>query len=551
MTAMTIEKCGKVRVIVKERTVIEACKGENLGRILAKHGIMPLPCGGRGLCGLCQVRVSGGASPPTGNEALRGFTGEVRLACQVRVTGDVEVEPLLRTTQRLRVPAYSLEVPIASRNPLARLVEGSPVEVLKPVIAGGEYSPRLILVAGEYMAATRGSPGKTLLVDIGTTKIAYQVLGRNGSVEVEGVIANPLNVYGADVVSRMAVLSEDPQLYAQAVRALREALANIAEKHDPGLILVAGNSVNTHILAGLPLSTLAVKPFQPLARGPFILYVKGYPIVTAPLIAGFVGGDAYSVLVASLALNPPRPYLIIDIGTNTETLLVTRDKVYATSTPAGPAFEGHLASSSTIYHGGIYSVSIKGLDDSGKPVFIYESIGEPRGFLGTGVISIMAELLRKSLVDETGRIVRGYTRLHGVKAFMVDDRRGIVFTQKDIREFQKAYSAVKTSWRIVLREAGLSPSELRVVFIAGTFGSSIDRRDLIDLGLVPVCSEEKIVYGGNMVLSGLRVMALDSRYYTAYKSLVKQVVHINLAEHPDYTSEWVENLKLLSSCGTE
>jgi uncharacterized 2Fe-2S/4Fe-4S cluster protein (DUF4445 family) len=548
---MATEGCNKVRVTVKGYTIIEACKGENLGRILAKHGVMPLPCGGRGLCGLCKVRVSGGASPPTGNEALRGFTGEVRLACQVRVTGDVEVEPLLRATQRLRVPTTSLEVTVTSNNPLVRPVEGSPVEVLKPVITGGEYSPRLLLVAGEYMTTTRGSPEKTLLVDIGTTKIAYQVLDREGAVVVEGVIANPLNVYGADVVSRMTVFNEDPKLYVKAVKTLREALADIAEKHDTRLILAAGNSVNTHILAGLPLDTLAVKPFQPLARGPFILYARGYPIVTAPLIAGFVGGDAYSVLVASLALDPPRPYLIIDIGTNTETLLVTRDRIYVTSTPAGPAFEGHLASSSTIYHGGIYRVNIEGLDGSGRPVFTYDSIGEPRGFLGTGVISIMAELLRKGLIDETGRIVRGYTRLHGVKAFVVDERRGIVFTQKDIREFQKAYSAVRTSWHIVLREAGLSPSELRVVFIAGTFGSSIDRQDLIDLGLVPVCSEEKIVYGGNMVLSGLRVMALDSRYYTMYKSLVKQVVHINLAEHPDYTSEWVENLKLLSPCSRE
>ncbi len=545
---MGTKECSRVKVIVKERTVIEACRGENLGRILAKHGVMPLPCGGRGLCGLCQVRVSGGVSPPTGNEVLRGFTGRERLACQVRVVGDVEVEPLLRVTKRLRVPAYSLEVPVTSVNPLARPVEGPLVEASKPVIIGGEYSPRLILVADEYMAATRGSPEKILLVDIGTTKIAYQVLGMDGGVEDEGVTANPLNIYGADIVSRMTVFNEDPQLYRKAVKTLRDELASIAEKYNPGLILAAGNSVNTHILAGLPLNTLAVKPFQPLARGPFILYAKGHPIVTAPLIAGFVGGDAYSVLVASLALNPPRPYLIIDIGTNTETLLVTRDKIYATSTPAGPAFEGHLASSSTIYHGGIYRVGIEGLGDSGRPVFMYESIGEPRGFLGTGVISIMAELLRKRLIDETGRIIRGYTRLHGVKAFVVDDKRDIVFTQKDIREFQKAYSAVKTSWRIVLREAGLSPNELRVVFIAGTFGSAIDRRDLIDLGLVPVCSEERIVYGGNMVLSGLRVMALDSKYYTMYESLARQIVHINLAEHPSYTSEWLENLNITNSC---
>jgi len=197
--------------------------------------------------------------------------------------------------------------------------------------------------------------------------------------------------------------------------------------------------------------------------------------------------------------------------------------------------------------GGVTRVRFVGLYD-GVARFNVESIGEPRGLLGPGVVSLVAELYRHKLVDPSGRFARGYTVRGGSKLFIIEERYGVVFTQRDMREFQKAYAAVKTSWRILLREAGLKPEDLKLVIVAGTFGSTVDKRDLIDLGLVPVCEESKVAYGGNMVLSGLRVILLDASYLRDAGEILGRVNHVNLAEHPDYTRVWIESLRLASAC---
>lgn len=112
---------GKVAVKIRgTNRVIEARRGENLGRILATNGLLPLPCGGNGLCGLCRVRVWGSVGRPTIYEKTRGLSGETRLACQTHVLGDVEVE--LPRVIHPRAPRFSLLVEPRRRNPLIKLV---------------------------------------------------------------------------------------------------------------------------------------------------------------------------------------------------------------------------------------------------------------------------------------------------------------------------------------------------------------------------------------------------------------------------------------------
>ncbi len=536
-------ECVKTMVHVEDRGDVEACIGDNLGLVLAGKGLLPLPCGGRGLCGLCRVKVEGSVSEPTSYELIRGLTGEERLACQVRVLGEVWVR--LPRIRLLRVPMFSINVEPRTRDPLVKpLVFGEslnlPFKAFKPGLDSG-FKP---FIYGDIVLFTRGDPGKILLVDLGTTKIAYQLVDPNGSLIEEGFEANPLNTYGADIVTRMTRIIEEPKLLYEMSKTLADRITSLPRRGKPGSVLVAGNSVMTHILYALPIETLAYAPYQPLFRGPITSWYEGIPVSSAPLIAGYVGGDAYSELVATLELDPPKPYMIIDLGTNTETMLVTSEDIIATSTPAGPAFEGHIRSGSIAYYGGIVNVKVKGEASDGRPVFDKKIIGEPRGLLGTGVISLVAELYRHGYINRTGRVRKGYVRRNGVKAFIIDEENDIVFTQLDIREFQKALAAVKTSWKILLEKKSLKPSDLKLVFIAGSFGSSIEPRDLIDLGLVPVKDEKKIVYAGNMVLTGLRVILLQKKYLTGYREILNRVEHVNLAEEPNYMDVWMKNLLL-------
>ncbi|ADI31521.1 ASKHA domain-containing protein [Staphylothermus hellenicus] len=542
-------KCEEVTINVVGYGKISACKGDNLGEILASKGIMPLPCGGRGLCGLCRVKVYGETNPITGNEIVHGLSGNERLACQVIVMGDLVVEA--EKPRIISVPRYSINIPLKQINPVINIVRlEKPPYINKDYVVINGLKPSNYILLEDMILSTTGDPEKILLVDLGTTKIAYQAVTMSGEVIGEKIHINPLNIYGSDIITRITHILEKPESLREMGSSLRKEVNNVAEEYNIGSIFIAGNSVMEHLYLGLPIETLAEKPFQPLFHGPFLTYTYDKPTILAPLIAGYVGGDAYSELIASLKLALKKPYMIIDLGTNTEVLLVTNDKIYATSTPAGPAFEGHLARGSTIVYGGIYKVEIIGSRNS-EPVFNYKYIHKPYGLLGTGIISLVAELLRHKYIDERGRFLKGYKRINNVKTYVIDKDQQIFFTQKDLREFQKAYAAVKTAWIILCRRAGIKCEDLEHVIIAGSFGSNIESRDLIDLGLVPVVENSRLVYAGNMVLSGLKIMMLDSSMFKIYRSILEKIAHINLAEDKDYMKTWIKCLNIVSLRGSK
>jgi uncharacterized 2Fe-2S/4Fe-4S cluster protein (DUF4445 family) len=484
----------KVRVFIRDTgEILTACKGDNLGLILASKGYLPLPCGGRGLCGLCRVRVEGEVSPPTGNELIHGLKNGERLACQVRVLGDVFVEVPQKVIVRTSI--YSLNIVLEEVKPVFKpLIIKEIYELPSEVFLPSDKYTNYLLSFDWKIYGTIGDPRKILLVDLGTTKIAYQLIDIEGKILWENISINPLNIYGSDIITRITQVIDEPEKLYVMKKKLSEELSRVFSERKPGVVFIAGNSVMEHLLLGLPVKTLAEKPFQPLFRGPFITFIHDTPTILAPLIAGYVGGDAYSELIASLKLGVEKPYIIIDLGTNTEVILVDRDRIYATSTPAGPAFEGYIARGSVMYYGGITRVRISGFSND-KPLFKIEYFGKPYGLLGTGVISLVAELFRNGLVNSSGRFTRGYDYIDGLKAFIINKNHNVYFTQRDMREFQKAYAAVKSAVLALLLKSGVEPSDLKHVFVAGSFGSSIEPEDLIDLGLVPVDRVDKIVYG--------------------------------------------------------
>jgi uncharacterized 2Fe-2S/4Fe-4S cluster protein (DUF4445 family) len=129
--------------------------------------------------------------------------------------------------------------------------------------------------------------------------------------------------------------------------------------------------------------------------------------------------------------------------------------------------------------------------------------------------------------------------------------REIIFTQHDIREFQKAVSAVRTGWTILLEKAGIRPEELKRVYIAGNFGSSIDVEDSLLLGLIPPVDKDRVVIGGNMVLPGLRLLIFNKDVYRKIIKLREEVRHIHLEREPEFTKLWVKNLEFINPYTTK
>ncbi|WFO76008.1 DUF4445 domain-containing protein [Desulfurococcaceae archaeon MEX13E-LK6-19] len=548
---------SKAKVYIEEHGVYEVDVGENLGRFLASKNLITLPCGGNGLCGLCKVFVEGETSEPTGNEVIRGIRNNngLRLACQVRILGDVKVRLIREPKPRKLIALQMFSVEIKHVDPLFQVIDNKALESMHRTVFLDTVDSSLSkhVVYNDTIVASlpiEGEDYKILLIDLGTTKIAYQYIGLDGGIKGGGVVSNPLNTYGLDVVSRLSKALENNEYKKDMMKKLTSAIGKLIDENTIAC-LIAGNTVMESIFMGLPLDSLARKPFQPTMKGPFLKLLstadRKVPCLLMPFIAGFVGGDAFSDLIATEYIQAKTPYMIIDLGANTEIILVVdRDKplVYATSTPAGPAFEGHIQYGAMADTGGITSITVKEIDSNGKPVFEYQ--GVPTGITGSGLISLVAELLRKRLVDKSGRIVKGYELVNGVKCYRITrgEHGDIVFTQHDLREFQKALASVKTGWSILLEKAGLEQSDVEIVFLSGRFGSSINPVDAVYLRLVPVDNPNRIVVGGNMVLTGLYITALYKKFFKHIISFTENVYHVNLAEEKNFMDEWIKALEL-------
>jgi uncharacterized 2Fe-2S/4Fe-4S cluster protein (DUF4445 family) len=547
----------KVKVLVDGR-VLEVEKGSRLSDVLAKEGLIQLPCGGRGLCGSCVVEVKGPVSEPTGNEILRGLGGKYRLACQVRVLGDIEVKVLAKGAPK--VSSYSLTVPVRKQDKIVKLhpVSEPPMSTYPHILlpeaiqALSRLNWEGIILSvdglGGVTAVPVASEVRLLLLDLGTTKIAYEVLNLRGDVVREGYLLNPQGVYGADVMTRLGKAMDDKEILRHLRNSVIKAVDELFSSNGCSLCLLAGNSAMESIFLGLPLEQLGLSPYQPFLKGPFLTYIHRRPCIVSPMIGGHVGGDAFMDLVAAEELSPPLPYMIVDVGTNTEIVLVMEGdegkNVYTASAPAGPAFEGHLTSGSPAAIGGFTEVRIEGLNDEGMPIF--STSGEGPGLTGYGVVSLVSELLRWRLVDGSGKFLKGYVKTDLGKAFIVDDkgRQPTLFTQKDMREFQKALSAVRTAWELTLRKAGISPELLKEIFIAGNFGVGLRLEAALQLEVVPPVNPEKVVIGGNMVVAGLRVSALNWSRFNEVWAMAEKAKHVELAEEPDFNEVWVRNLSI-------
>lgn len=546
---------AKVKVRVDGK-VLEVERGSRLSDVLAREGLIQLPCGGRGLCGSCVVEVKGPVSKPTGNEMLRGLVGKYRLACQVRVLGDVEVRVLAKGVPK--VSSYSLTVPVRRADRLVKIHEvgKAPASIYphpllpEAVQALKEMHWQGVILGIDDLGGVTAVPDisevRLLLTDLGTTKIAYEVLNLKGDVISEGYMLNPQGAYGADVMTRLGRALDDEEVLRRLRDSVTVAIEELLSANDCSICLLAGNSAMESIFLGLPIHQLGLSPYQPLIKGPFLIYLRGKPCIVSPMIGGHVGGDAFMDLVAAEELSAPSPYMIVDVGTNTEIILVMETDdgrvVYAASAPAGPAFEGHLTSGSPAAIGGYTEVRIEALNGDGKPIF--NTAGEGPGLTGSGVVSLVSELLRWGLIDRSGKFLKGYVKTDLGKAYIVNDRgrKPTLFTQKDMREFQKALSAVKTAWELTLRKAGIDSEMLKEVFIAGNFGVGLRLEDALQLGVVPPVNPEKVIIGGNMVISGLRVSALNWSRFKEVWALSEKAKHVELAEEPDFNEVWIRNL---------
>lgn len=483
--------------------ILRAAKGTTLGELLKKEGLA-MPCAGMGRCGKCRVRAEGRLSEPDAVEqqklSAKELSGNIRLACRTVILGPCQVE---WETER------DMEIRLGDRASF-----------------GG----------GEPLFDRLGAA-----VDVGTTTLAAQLYGKNGLLAQTG-LENPQKAYGADVISRVErSLAGEGEALKKAVcggigTLLDELAAHAgvsAEQIDT--LVITGNTSMLYLLTGRSPECLSHAPFQAdwLAGEWTDGKALGLPYPDArvyfpPCISAFVGADITCAMLHTGLGESAEPELLADIGTNGEIVLNQGGELFCCSTAAGPAFEGAgLSCGMPGKEGAIFRVEWKdGHLESGVI-----GGGPAKGICGSGVVDAVSCLLQSGWLDETG--------------FLEEDAvlaEGVELLQEDIRKIQLAKGAISAGIRTMLHRAGLPVERLSKVLVAGGFGSSLNMKNAISIGLLPDMEKERVVICGNAALNGAADLLLDGSRRNAAEELARRTVTVALAADEYFKNSYMEGM---------
>jgi uncharacterized 2Fe-2S/4Fe-4S cluster protein (DUF4445 family) len=543
---------GLVRIVLHGfGSEIEVQQGGNLLSAVRAAGLgIDSECGGRGTCGDCRVRFLEGAPPAAPEDHLLLGAAAVkagwRLACQASVERDC----------RIVIPALA---PAAALRILTEAAVPEPAEERR---------------GGRRLAAGYGAA-----IDIGTTTVVcYLVdLARARQIGVTA-FANPQQVFGADVVSRIVYAHQGRERLAEVqsclVKAVEEHLLELCAEHNilveaVSALTAVGNLTMMHVFRGVDPWPLGVAPYRPVftETPPVAAGVLGFQrlgharVRLLPGVGGQIGSDAVAGLVALGLAAWRKPGLFIDLGTNGEIVLLSRRRAVGCSCAAGPAFEGvHISSGMAAVAGAVERVE----EEDGRLRLDTIDGAPPLGLCGSGLADAVTVLLRRGLLLPSGRLLgpgqvpadvpselRTRVREDGGQrefAFHQDESgRLILLTQADIRQVQLAKAAIRTGVESVLEEAGLEPESIERVFVGGAFGSSMRAESLLALGMLPEALRGRIHPVGNVAGMGAKLALIFPQRLREARRLARRVRHVSLAERPDFASRFASYLRFPES----
>ena len=530
-------------VFVTERgSWTEYLPGETVGELLLRQGIyIDQPCGGTGLCGKCRVILSGTIPEPTSKEkkifSEEELSSGFRLACQAKASGGMEVTIPAQDSQSIKV----LDTFENSNN---------------------------------TYTASRGDDGSGIAVDIGTTTIVVYLVNLGTGMTLAATSAiNPQTSFGADVISRISYIGDDPDKLSQLQRAVTKRINSLIKEvfsktgRKPSAkdsMAVAGNTTMEHIFAGVSPESIGRSPFEPQFYDSLELEAselginaeKGVKVKLLPNIYGFVGGDIVSGIIYTGMHKSKELSLLVDIGTNNEMVLGNNDFMLCCSAAAGPALEGaKIKMGMRAAPGAIDSVK-----KNGRGISI-TTIGDmpPVGICGSGLVDAISELLKVGVITESGRFADEEeleehlsSRFKGKKGkdfsfiLAAEGEYGsnpeVGITQKDIREIQLAKGAIAAGAQILLDVAGKKLDDIKSVYLAGAFGNYIDIENAVRISILPDVPRERIHPVGNSAGAGVCLMLKDPSLWDTAADIIKRAEHIELASHKDFQEIFIGNM---------
>jgi uncharacterized 2Fe-2S/4Fe-4S cluster protein (DUF4445 family) len=589
-------------------------------------------CGGRALCGRCQVLVMEGEFPKHGvtssaahlsalDAAEQSFSRRRplpsghRLSCQARIEGNLVVDvpassQVHRQVVRKAVEAHAITLdPVARlyyvevRQPdmhhpsgdLERLVQALerewqlsgltcdlPVlETLQVILRQGEWKVTAAVHAGQRIVALW--PGLQehiygLAVDVGSTTIAGHLCDlESGEVVASAGLMNPQIRFGEDLMSRVSYSMMHPGGAAQMTEAVRGALNQLARDvareakvpvTDILEFTLVGNPIMHHLVLGIDPLELGGAPFAlatdealRLSAHEVGLHLnRGARLYTLPCIAGHVGADCAGVILAERPDLSDRLTLLVDVGTNAEIVLGNRERLLACSSPTGPAFEGaQISSGQRAAPGAIERVRIDPLTLEARVKVIGSELWSDEagfeqavartgvtGICGSGIIEVIAEMYLAGILSQDGVIdgelaARSDRIVPSGRTFAYTVYRGAVplqVTQNDVRAIQLAKAALYAGIRLLMDHLGAM--QVDRIRLAGAFGSHIDVKYAMVLGMIPDCDLSQVSSAGNAAGTGARIALLDHSSRRTIEELVRRVEKIETAIEPKFQAHFVE-----------
>jgi uncharacterized 2Fe-2S/4Fe-4S cluster protein (DUF4445 family) len=280
----------------------------------------------------------------------------------------------------------------------------------------------------------------------------------------------------------------------------------------------------------------------------------GARAVLFPALGAYVGGDIVAGILATGMDRDKRLRLFIDVGTNCEIVLADGDRILATAAPAGPAFEGGAIRCGMRAADGAIEVVKLGTDVE------LGVIGDsaPAGLCGSGLVDVVAELVRVGLLDGSGRFVPDavartvaptladrLTFVGQERVFVLyrdGSEHGVYVSQRDVRELQFAKAAIATGWSLLLEEIGVAPGDVQQVLLAGSFGTYLSPAAAVRIGLVPKLPVLRIVSAGNVAGEGAKMALLSQRERAGAQALLEEVRYVELSDRADFNDKFVDQL---------
>ncbi len=405
-------------------------------------------------------------------------------------------------------------------------------------------------------------------IDIGTTTVTMVLVNlNNGEILAKGSSGNGQIRYGADVINRIIEQGRPGGRKKLQDAIIKETLspiianlckaANISARSILRLSVGANTTMN-HLLIGVDAESVRMEPYIPsffswegLLAGDLKLPAHPLaPVLIAPNIGSYVGGDISAGTLATLMWDTDEMCLFIDLGTNGELVFGNRDFLMSCACSAGPAFEGgDISCGMRATDGAIEACSIDGATMEPSLTIVGEEGQKAVGICGSGIIDIISELFRTGIINAKGLFSREGSRIrrdkHGMGRYVLveaqdsETEREISINEVDIDNFIRAKGAIFSAIDTLLQSVDMTVDMIDHVYVAGGIGSGINMANAVNIGMLPDVPLEKFSYIGNSSLTGAYAMVVSDPANEKLEEVAANMTYLELSTHPGYMDSFV------------